>query len=170
MDQQPATVSSSVGIRVLVTVTASVVAALISWSFAGESLAALGIPDPGPLTTAGLPFLRGTVWALVSFTVGSFLCSAFLIAPMPGQLSGAQLSLDGRLAARAGAYCALVIAVVSVMMVPLLLSDVSGQPLAEALRPANWAVAWGQVFETKIWLLTAGIALIVAVEGLVRPP
>lgn len=149
------------------TVTASVVAALISWSFAGESLAALGIPDPGPLTTAGLPFLRGTVWALVSFTVGSFLCSAFLIAPVPGQLSGAQLSLDGRLAARAGAYCALVIAVVSVMMVPLLLSDVSGQPLVEALRPANWAVAWGQVFETKIWLLTAGIALIVAVGGLV---
>lgn len=41
---------------------AAVIAGAVSQAMAGESLAALGIPDPGWPTTFGLPALRGAPW------------------------------------------------------------------------------------------------------------
>lgn len=60
---------------------AGLVGTTIAWGFLTESLAALGIPDPGHLTTAGLPFLRAVGWMLAALAVGSFLTSSFLIPP-----------------------------------------------------------------------------------------
>lgn len=60
---------------------AGLVGTTIAWGFLTESLAALGIPDPGHLTTAGLPFLRALGWMLAALAVGSFLTSSFLISP-----------------------------------------------------------------------------------------
>lgn len=60
---------------------AGLVGTTIAWGFLTESLAALGIPDPGHLTTAGLPFLRAVGWMLAALAVGSFLTSSFLISP-----------------------------------------------------------------------------------------
>ena len=65
---------------------AAVIAGVVAQSFVGESLAVLGIPDPGWPTTFGLPALRGAGWMLAALAVGSFLFSAFLIPPrMVGQ-------------------------------------------------------------------------------------
>lgn len=60
---------------------AGLAAGIISAQFLAESLAALGIPDPGMLTTFGLPFFRAAAWILVALAVGSYLLTAFLIPP-----------------------------------------------------------------------------------------
>ena len=46
-----------------------------------DALTATGLPDPGPVTTMGLPFVRaaGEIAAVVA--VGSFLFAAFLVPP-----------------------------------------------------------------------------------------
>ena len=46
-----------------------------------DALTATGLPDPGPVTTYGLPFFRaaGEIAAVVA--VGSFLFAAFLVPP-----------------------------------------------------------------------------------------
>ena len=49
---------------------AGVAGAIISWGFLTESLAVLGIPDPGPITTAGLPLLRAGAWLLAALSIG----------------------------------------------------------------------------------------------------
>src|SRR5699024_8835521 len=66
---------------VLFFVVAGVVGGTISWGFLSDSLAALGIPDPGVVTTAGLPFLRAAGWMIAALSVGGFLASTFLISP-----------------------------------------------------------------------------------------
>lgn len=140
-----------------------IVAASISWGFLGESLAALGIPDPGILTTAGLPFLKTVAWLLAAMSVGSFLFSAFFVSPLPTR----QLNVDGMLAARTGALSAVGFGLISAVMIPMTLSDVSGQPLAAALAPANWAVALSRVAEAQAWLGCMVIALPVGCAALV---
>lgn len=143
------------------------VGAVISWGFLAESLAVLGIPDPGPLTTAGLPFFRAGAWLLAALTTGSFLASAFLIAPQPAQkLRQARLTVDGSLAARTGALSALSFAAVALLMVPLLLSDASGTPLRQTLHPAMWPTALRTVTAAQAWLWSAVIAAILGVASL----
>ncbi|WIM67214.1 cytochrome c oxidase assembly protein [Corynebacterium breve] len=144
----------------------AVIAGGISYSFVADSLAALGIPDPGPATTFGLPALRGAAWLLAALAIGSFLFSAFLIPPADKALGQAKLTVDGHIAARTGASSASGIAIIGVLMVPLVLSDVSGTPLGQVLfQPSAWATALAQVAEAKVWLTVAVIAAIVAVCG-----
>lgn len=149
---------------------AAVVAGAVAQVFAGDSLAALGIPDPGTLTTFGLPALRGAAWMLMALAVGSFLFSAWLIPPrmVGGDLNGAKLTVDGHIAARTGARASLGVGLIGIVMIPMVLSDVSGQPLGTVFfSPDMWSVALGQVADAQIWLLVATFALIVAVGGFV---
>lgn len=144
---------------------------MISWNFLGESLAALGIPDPGRVTTASLPFLRATGWMTAALAVGSFLSSAFLISPIipdgdNTRLLEARLSVDGHIAARTGAVASLCFGMIALFMVPLVLSDVSGTPLVETLAPAQWGTAISQVAESQAWLWVAIISLVVGFVGL----
>ncbi len=150
----------------------ALVAGVVSQMFLTESLAALGIPDPGALTTFGLPALRGTAWLLIALATGSFMFSAFLIAPTraPGRadLNGARLTVDGHLAARTGAWASLSVALIAVAMIPLVLSDVSGTPFSDVvLQPASWKLALNQVADARTWLIVAGLALAVAVVAFV---
>ncbi|GAA1471427.1 cytochrome c oxidase assembly protein [Corynebacterium felinum] len=140
--------------------------AIISYGFLSESLAALGIPDPGPLTTAGLPFLRATAWMLAALATGSFMFAAFFTSPRDNDLSTAHLSVDGMVATRTGAVAAASFTVIGLAMVPLVLSDVSGQPLSEAIKPLNWSLALAQVADAQAWLGAAALALIVAIAGM----
>ena len=98
-------------------VIAAVVAGAVAQSFAGASLSALGIPDPGALTTAGLPALRGVAWLLFALSLGSFFLTAWLIPPTRrgegADLNGAQLTVDGIIASRTGGWAQLGIAPVS---------------------------------------------------------
>ena len=147
---------------------AAVVAGAVSQAMAGESLAALGIPDPGWPTTFGLPALRGAAWMLAALTVGSFLFSAFFIPPrQTGEdLNGAALSVDGHIASRTGASAAAGVALIGLVMIPLVLSDVSGQPLSSVFfQAAAWSTALQQVQEAQVWLIVSAIAAVVAVGG-----
>lgn len=148
---------------------AGVTGAIISWGFLTESLAVLGIPDPGPITTAGLPLLRAGAWLLAALSVGSFLFASFLLSPRQGDIRRAYLTVDGLIASRTGAVAALVFALIGIIMVPLVLSDVSGQSITEAIKPANWFVALNQVADAKAWLISAMIALVVGGAALIAP-
>ncbi|WP_084168359.1 cytochrome c oxidase assembly protein [Corynebacterium atypicum] len=150
---------------------AGVVGAGISFGLLADSLAALGIPDPGRLTTIGLPFLRAASWIVSALAVGSFLAAAFLISPrLPGgdnkRILEATLTVDGHLAARTGALSSLALGVISLVMVPVTLSDVSGTPLFQTLRPDAWATALSQVSAAQAWAWTAGLAFAVGLPAL----
>lgn len=152
-------------------VFAGVVGAAISWGLLADSLAALGIPDPGRLTTVGLPFLRAASWIVSALAVGSYLAAAFLINPdVPendnSRILEARLTVDGHIAARTGALSSLALGVISLVMVPLTLSDVSGTPFSQVLQPAAWATALEQVSAAQAWAWTAGLAFLVGVPAL----
>lgn len=147
---------------------AAVVAGAVGEAFSGGSLAELGIPDPGAATTVGLPALRGVAWLLMALATGSFLLSAFLIAPKQTQedLNGARLTVDGHLASRTGAHASAGIALIGLVMIPLVLSDVSGQPLNTVLfEAAAWSQALDQVADARVWLIVVAFAAVVAVFG-----
>lgn len=141
---------------------AGVVGALIGAAYLGDSLAALGIPDPGPLTSYGLPFVRSAATLVACLGVGSFLMSAFGAPPS----KDGYLALDGYRASRTGTGAMLAWAALAVLMIPMSLSDVSGSPLSEAMQPGRWSVALEQVAAAKAWMWVAIFATIVWVGSL----
>ena len=144
-----------VGVGLLAGATAAGIAAL---SFA-DALTATGLPDPGPVTNVGLPFVRaaGEIAAVVA--VGSFLFAAFLVPP---QRNGV-LDASGYRALRTGTVASGAWAVCSALLVPLTVSDVLGQPLLSRLSPsAIWSVA-SLIDVAGAWRWTALFAAIVTV-------
>jgi cytochrome c oxidase assembly factor CtaG/putative copper export protein len=126
------------------------------------ALTATGLPDPGPVTTIGLPFVRaaGEVAAVVA--VGSFLTAAFLVPP---QHNGV-LDADGYRALRVGTVAAGAWAVCAALLVPLTISDVSGQPFTAHLNPASlWSLA-GIINISAAWRWTALLAALLTVASL----
>src|ERR1700727_215688 len=147
-----------VGVATLAGCTAAGIGAL---SLAA-ALTATGVPDPGPVTTVGLPFVRaaGEVAAVVA--VGSFQFAAFLVPP---QNSGV-LDVDGYRAVRIGTVAAGAWAVCAALLVPLTISDVSGQPITAHLNPATlWSLA-SLINISTAWRWTALLAAAVMVVGL----
>ena len=126
------------------------------------ALTATGLPDPGPVTTLGLPFVRaaGEVAAVVA--VGAFLLAAFLVPP---QKSGV-LDADGYRAVRIGAVATGMWAVCAALLVPLTISDVSGKPITAHLNPATmWSLA-SLINIASAWRLTALLAAAVMLASL----
>ena len=151
---------------------AGLVGGIISLFFLADSLAALGIPDPGRLTTFGLPFFRAAAWMLMALSIGSFMASAFFIYPaVPDkdneQLNKASLTVDGHIAARTGTWAAVGAAVVALLEVPLVMSDLTGTPIAKVLNPELMGMAVGQIAASQVWLITAALAALVAIVGFV---
>ncbi|CAN5756355.1 cytochrome c oxidase assembly protein [soil metagenome] len=146
------------GVGLLAGLTAAGLAAL---SLA-DALTATGLPDPGPVTTLGLPFVRaaGEVAAVVA--VGSFLFAAFFVPP---QQSGV-LDAAGYRALRTGSVAAGVWTVCAALLVPLTISDVSGQPLRDHLNPMTmWSLA-GLVETAGAWRWTAILAAAVTLASI----
>ena len=145
-----------------VAVLAGAVAAGLGALSLADALTATGLPDPGPVTTYGLPFVRaaGEIAAVVA--VGSFLLAAFLVPP---QANGV-LDAGGYRALRLGTVASGVWTVCAVLLVPLTVSDVTGQPLASRLDPsAIWSVA--SLVETAgAWRWTAFIAAAVTIASI----
>lgn len=159
-------VKSAWPVYLAVLAVGAVVAGALSFSFVGGSLAALGVPDPGPLTTVGLPALRGIAWLLAALAAGSFMFSAFMIAPDRAKLIDATLTVDGHIAARTASWASAGVTLIAVVMIPLVLSDVSGTPLPDVMfSPQMWATALERVAEAKIWLIVGLIAAVVAGFG-----
>jgi len=147
-----------IGVAVLAGCTAAGIGAL---SLAG-ALTATGLPDPGPATTLGLPFVRAVGEIAAVLAVGSFLFAAFLVPP---QSSGV-LDAGGYRALRLGTVASGVWAVCAAMLVPLTISDVSGQPVVDHLNPATiWSLA-SMISAASAWRWTAFLAAIVTLASL----
>src|ERR1700738_2855239 len=147
-----------VGVAALAGCTAAGIGAL---SLAA-AVPATGLPDPGPVTTVGLPFVRaaGEVAAVVA--VGSFLFAAFLVPPQDHGV----LDVDGYRAVRIGTVAAGAWAVCAALLVPLTISDVSGQPISAHLNPATiWSLA-SLINIATAWRLTALLAAVVMLASL----
>ncbi|AZA14154.1 cytochrome c oxidase assembly protein [Corynebacterium choanae] len=146
-------------------IVAGIVGAWISFGFLAESLALLGIKDPGILTTAGLPFVRSAALMLAALAGGSFLLSSFFTPPRDAattDLLHAKLDVDGTLAARTGIIASFAYSMCGFLLVPLYLSDVSGEPLVETIRITNWPIALSQVSTSVAFFAVGVIALITA--------
>ncbi|GFG51080.1 ABC transporter permease [Mycolicibacterium agri] len=143
-------------------VLAGLTAAGIGGMTLADALLATGLPNPGPVTTYGLPFVRaaGEIAAVVA--VGSFMFAAFLVPP---QQNGV-LDADGYRALRVGTVASAVWTVAAALLVPLTVSDVTGQPLSTRLSPLDiWSVA--SLIETAgAWRWTAFLAAIVTVASI----
>jgi cytochrome c oxidase assembly factor CtaG/putative copper export protein len=146
------------GVGVLAGATAAGIGAL---SLA-DALTATGLPNPGPVTTYGLPFVRaaGEIAAVVA--VGSFLFAAFLVPP---QANGV-LDVGGYRALRLGTGASAVWTVCAALLVPLTVSDVSGQPLHEHLNPVSIWSAASLVEIAGAWRWTAFLAATVTLISL----
>ncbi|BDX31249.1 ABC transporter permease [Mycobacterium antarcticum] len=162
--EAPATTRASavwpilVGVGLLAGATAAGIAGL---SLA-DALTATGLPNPGPVTNYGLPFVRaaGEIAAVVA--VGSFLLAAFLVPP---QRNGV-LDASGYRALRLGTVASGVWTVCAALLVPLTVSDITGQPLTSRLDPsAIWSVA-SLIDVAGSWRWTALLAAIVTVVSI----
>ena len=123
-------------------VIAGVLAAALASRSTSQALSLLGLPDPGLLTTLGIPALTAAGEVCAAIAVGSLLLSAFVLPP---QQAGV-LDLDGYLAVRTAAAAMSAWAVCAVLLVPLTLSDASGRPVSEvAAQPALFAAAVADV-------------------------
>src|SRR6202041_1147190 len=122
-----------------------------------SALTATGLPDPGPVTTLGLPFVRAAGEIAAVLAVGSFLFAAFLVPP---QKTGV-LDAGGYRALRVGTVASGVWAGCAALLVPFTPSDVSGHPLAEHLNPVTiWTLA-DLINTASAWRWTAVLAALV---------
>ena len=146
------------GVALLAGVTAAGLGALTL----ADALTATGLPDPGPVTTCGLPFVRAAGEIAGVVAVGSFMFAAFLVPP---QQNGV-LDADGYRALRVGTVASGAWTVCAALLVPLTVSDVTGQPLTSRLSPSDiWSVA--SLVETAgAWRWTAFLAAIVTVASI----
>ncbi|MFI7680378.1 cytochrome c oxidase assembly protein [Actinophytocola sp. NPDC049390] len=97
-------------------------------------------------------------------TVGSLLFAAFLVAP---QKSGT-LGAGGYAALRTAAWSALVWFAGAVASVPFLVADAVGRPVAQILRdPSLMFELIGLLEQAKAWLITGGVALVIAFAAFV---
>ena len=155
------------GIFIAAMLFAGLVAGFISLFLLADSLAALGIPDPGRITTFGLPLFRGLAWLLMALSVGSFLASSFLIAPRGDNdsLIEAPLSVDGHIAARTGTWSAFGVAAVGLVEIPMIMSDLTGTPFFKVFNLTILKMAFTEISSTIVWGIAVLIALTVGIIG-----
>lgn len=138
---------------------AAVVAAMVVALSASQALTLLGIPDPGPLTTYGLPAVRAIADLSAALTVGSLMFAAFFVPPQADGL----LDVGGFRALRRAGNFALMWGASAALLVPMTLSDTTGQPLQNTLRPeAVWRAA-NQVEVAGSWRMTVFFVLALAI-------
>jgi len=140
-----------------VAVLAGSIAAAIAALSLADALTATGLPDPGPVTTLGLPFVRAAGEIAATIAVGGLMFAAFFVPP---QANGV-LDTAGYRALRIASVGAAVWTTCAALLVPLTISDVSGQRLVDHLNPIEiWRVI-GAVDAASAWRWTALLALAV---------
>lgn len=145
----------------LVALLAGATAAGVAALSMADALAATGLPDPGPATTLGLPFVRAGGEIAAATAVGGLLFATFFVPPQDNGV----LDADGYRALRLATVASGAWAVCAALLVPLTISDVSGKPLRDHLDPVEiWRVA-GLVDTASAWRWTALLALVVTVAS-----
>lgn len=144
-----------------VAVLAGCTAAGIGTLSLASALTVTGLPDPGQVTTLGLPFVRAAGEIAAVLAVGSFLFAAFLVPP---QRNGV-LDADGYRALRLGTVASGVWAVCAALLVPLTISDVSGHSVADIPPMRMWSLA-GLITNASAWRWTAIMAAVITLASL----
>ncbi|MFV8312325.1 cytochrome c oxidase assembly protein [Mycobacteroides chelonae] len=139
---------------------AGLVAAAIGALSLAEALLATGLPNPGPVTSYGLPFVRAAAEIVAVVAVGAFLLTAFFVPPQ----STGVLDVDGYRSLRVGTAASTALAVLSAVMVPLSISDVAGQPVSDFGPGELWTLA-GEIETVNAWRWMAFIAAGVAIAS-----
>lgn len=147
-------IAALVAVAVLVAVT---VAAVIVAASGTRPLVALGLPDPGMLTTVGLPAVRALAEVSMVLTIGAVLLAAFLVPP---QRSG-YLDVAGFRAVRVASWTAAVWALAALLMIPLTVADALGRPVTDVLDPGLLVQLVPRLSGGTAWSLTALVALVV---------
>jgi putative copper resistance protein D len=146
-------------ILICVAVLAGATAAGIAALSLADALTATGLPDPGPATTLGLPFVRAGGEIAAAIAVGGVLFATFFVPPQDNGV----LDVGGYRALRMAAAASGVWVVCAALLVPLTISDVSGKPLRDHLNPVEiWRVT-ALVDTASAWRWTALLALVVTV-------
>lgn len=145
-----------IGVALVAGVTAAAIGALALT----DAVAMTGLPDLGPATSYGLPFVRGAAEIAAALAIGNFLFAAFLVPPQPSGV----LDADGYRALRLGGVACAVWATCAALLVALTVSDVSGVPLSELSVLEIWSAA-SLVEITAAWRWTAVLAAVVAVAS-----
>jgi putative copper resistance protein D len=136
-------------------VLAVLTAAGLTYFSGSRPLEALGLPDPGPMTTFGLPVVRTLSEIAAVFTVGGLLLAAFLAPPV----GLGYLDVVGYRALRVTSYFAATWSVGALMLVPLTVADSLGRPVTEMLGFTRLIALVPQLDTSAAWALTAVIAL-----------
>jgi putative copper resistance protein D len=127
----------------------------------------LGLPDPGVLTTLGLPVVKGIFDLSTALTFGWLLAAALFAPP---QRSG-MLSVSGYRAVRAASLSAAVWAVSGLALVPLNVSEASGNPLSRSLGGGSILSGLQALESIRAPLMAAIGALLIAIiaRSVLRP-
>ena len=141
----------------LAVLVAVLVAAAIVATSGSRPLVALGLPDPGELTTVGLPAMRALAEVSMVLTIGAVLLAAFLVPP---QRSG-YLDVAGFRAVRVASWTAGVWAVAALALVPFNVADALGRPVTDVLDPGLLVQLVPRLSAGMAWALTALVALMV---------
>ncbi len=147
------------GVVGLGTAVAVLVAAGLTALSGARPLASLGLPDPGVLTTVGLPAVRAAAEVFMVLSIGAVLLAAFLVPP---QRSG-YLDVAGYRSLRAGSWAAAGWAVAALLLVPLSVADVLGRPVGDVLDVGLLVDLVPRLSTATAWSLTAVVALVVSV-------
>jgi len=138
---------------------AAVVAGALTVLTGARPIASLGLPDPGTLTTVGLPAMRAVSEVGMVLTIGGVLLAAFLAPPQRnGYLDG-----TGYRALRMASWSAAGWTAASVLMVPLSVADALGRPVSLVLSPGLLIRIVPKLADPTSWVLTAMIAAIVLI-------
>ena len=140
-------------------VLAALVAGGLAAGIGARPLATLGLPDPGTLTTIGLPVVRALAEVAMVVTIGSLLLAAFLVPP---QRSG-YLDVAGYRAVRMASWSAAAWVAGAALLVPLNVASALGRPVGEVLDTALLADVVPRLADATAWMLTALAALVVLV-------
>jgi putative copper resistance protein D len=117
----------------------------------------LGLPDPGGLTTYGLPAVRTLAEIFAVLTVGALLTAALLTFPEADGFLG----LPGYRSLRVASYTAGAWMVSALLMIPLTIADALGRPLASVLGFEPLVAVVPRLEVATAWLLTAVFAVVV---------
>ncbi|QGK70267.1 copper resistance protein CopD [Allosaccharopolyspora coralli] len=147
----------------LLVVTAVGIAALIAVALtaltASDAYVAYGLPDPGAVVRYGLPLARVIAEAAALVCIGSLWLATFGV---PAQPSGF-VAADGYAALRTAGWAGTAWFGGAALVAPLLAADASGRPISDLADPIVLLGLIDAIEQAKSWLLTAGIALVVAI-------